>query len=292
MLITVFTPTYNREKTIRRTFESLCRQTSKCFEWLVVDDGSTDNTELIFHEFEKKADFQIRYIKKPNGGKHTAYNLALEKANGDLFFTVDSDDWLPDNSIKKILDISDGIATNNTIAGIIALKELPDKTTIGHEFKESNTFRSLRDLELSGQGGERALIFKTLIARQYPFPIIPGERFLTESVVYDQFKNYSFYIINTPLTTCEYLDGGLSSNVKQTMVNNPGGYKLYYRNRICIAKSKKELLGYILRYNAFAHLYNNHDNDVPDYNGKYKCLISLMTIFTPLVLLMYPKTSK
>ena len=105
MLLTVFTPTFNRAHTIARTFNSLKQQTFKNFEWLIVDDGSTDSTEKVVEGFIESSDLNIRYIKKENGGKHTAYNLALEQAAGELFFVVDSDDWLPDNSLSDIASL-------------------------------------------------------------------------------------------------------------------------------------------------------------------------------------------
>ena len=101
--ITIFTPTYNRDYIIINLYKSLLIQTLKDFEWLIIDDGSTDNTELLVSSFIKDNKINIRYIKQQNGGKHRAINKALEEAKGELFFIVDSDDQLVDNAIERIL---------------------------------------------------------------------------------------------------------------------------------------------------------------------------------------------
>lgn len=286
MLLTVFTPTFNRAHTIARTFNSLIQQTFKDFEWLIVDDGSTDSTEKVVEGFIESSDLNIRYIKKENGGKHTAYNLALEQAVGELFFVVDSDDWLPDNSLSDIAALSEKIMDDDSVGGVIALKTTPDGAVIGKKFRQENCFATFRQLELTGQGGERSIVFKTKIARKFPFPVIRGERFITENVVYDRYNpDYRFIISNCCLTTCEYQADGLSSNPRKLMVSTPGGYYLYYRYRIDMAVSIVERVGYILRYNVFRHLYKGQD--VAPYNGSHKLLCAMLDLFTHVSLRYY-----
>lgn len=281
MLITVFTPTYNRANTITRLFESLKNQSFKDFEWLIVDDGSTDNTEEIVESFDSLGEFPIRYIKKENGGKHTAYNIGLNEARGRLFFNVDSDDWLDPNSLYTIMTQSKKVMSDSRCCGIIALKNFANQTVIGNEFRKDNIFMTFRELELSGQRGERSIIFKTSIAKNFRFPIIKGERFMPEGVVYDEFTDFSFLIVNQALTTCEYLPEGLSSNPKRLMVQNPGGYMLYYSRRIDLAANYKERIGYVLRYNFFSAIYSGPS--IQCYNGKHKLLVTLMKPFNFLV---------
>ncbi len=105
MMLTIFTPTYNRAKLLNDIFNSLEKQSCFDFEWLIIDDGSSDNTESVVMNFFHSSSFPIRYIKKKNGGKHTAYNLALENARGKLFFCLDSDDYLPSNAVEKIKNV-------------------------------------------------------------------------------------------------------------------------------------------------------------------------------------------
>ena len=134
-MITVFTPCYNRAHTIERLYHSLVLQTNKNFEWIIVDDGSTDNTEQIVNVFIKESnDFPICYFKKDNGGKHTAINFGVQKANGEAFFIVDSDDWLPKNAIDRIIYYFDQIKNKKDFAGICGNKMLPTKEIIGKTF--------------------------------------------------------------------------------------------------------------------------------------------------------------
>lgn len=274
MLLTVFTPTYNRANTITRLFESLKRQSFKDFEWLIVDDGSTDDTAEIVKTFDSDGEFDIRYIRKENGGKHTAYNIGLEEAKGILFFNVDSDDWLHQDSLLQISILSEQALAKADSAGIIALKSFADGSIIGNKFIPDGIFHTFRDLELLGQGGERSIVFRTAIASKFRFPLVSGEKFMPEGIVYDKYHDFSFLISNRSLTICEYQENGLSSNPKALMLRNPGCYKLYYRNRIDMAASIKERLGYILRYNFFAHTYKG--NDVEDYRGAHSLLVRSM----------------
>ena len=211
MLLTIFTPTYNRAKTITRTYQSIKDQSCKDFEWIIVDDGSTDNTEVLVSSWlQQELDFPIRYIKQSNGGKYRAYNNGLRNAKGELFFCVDSDDWLPKDSVKQIKGHYDELISDKLLAGLIALKENSDKILIGKAFYGDIKRSSLYNLELLGQRGERSIVFKLDVAQQFPFPEETGEKFVPESVVYDRFEGrYQFLISNDILTTCEYQDEGL-----------------------------------------------------------------------------------
>lgn len=256
MLITVFTPTYNRASTLTRTFESLCRQRMSDFEWLIVDDGSIDDTETLVEGFKRNSTFDIRYIKQTNGGKHRAYNRAIELAKGDLLFTVDSDDWLPEHSLSMIQNLSRQILSSKIIGGLIALKEYPSHNIIGKSFSVETDCISFADIEKNGDNGERSIVLKTNVAKEFLFPSIAGEKFMTEAVVYDAIgAKYRFITRNDVLTTCEYLSDGLSSNPYRLMVKNPGGYMLYYAQRACQSQGFKQSLKYTLRYCGFEHLY-------------------------------------
>jgi glycosyltransferase involved in cell wall biosynthesis len=121
MLITVFTPTYNRAKLLKRLYDSLCVQTFTDIEWLIIDDGSVDNTEKIVNGFIAENKIGIRYIKQRNGGKHRAINHGVREAKGELFFIVDSDDWLPEDSLETINKYYQGIKDDKSFAGISGL---------------------------------------------------------------------------------------------------------------------------------------------------------------------------
>lgn len=286
MLVTIFTPTYNRSNLLIRLYQSLKTQLFMDFEWVIVDDGSTDNTGSVVAEFQKDSIFPIRYVSKDNGGKHTAYNLALELAEGKYFINVDSDDWLPTDSILEISNLVSLIESHDNVAGLIALKKTADNRIINKPFRKENILSRFRDLELSGDDGERTIIFKTNIARSIKFPVIKGENFCTEAVVYDQFNaNYKFLVTNKALTICEYQEDGLSSNPQKIMLKNPGGYSIYYKNRIDMAVGFKERSGYIIRYNFFKYL--SKSKGIEKYRGKYRLSCNLLFFLTPGVYLYY-----
>ena len=122
-MITIFTPTYNRMSTLPRLYESICKQTDKNFEWLIIDDGSTDETKVLFDSWKKiKTDFPLRYYRVDNGGKARAINKALELAKGKYFFIVDSDDYIPDDCIESLNTWFDEIKNHEKIIGISGIR--------------------------------------------------------------------------------------------------------------------------------------------------------------------------
>lgn len=263
MRVTIFTPTYNRKHTLERTFRSLCAQSSKDFEWLVVDDGSTDDTESFIARCGKEAEFPVRYFKKANGGKHTAYNIGLKEAKGELFFDVDSDDWLPDDfmdSVKRCLPV---IRNNPEIAGIISLKSDKNGNLLGKVVSEVCRPVPYREL-MKCIEGEYSLVFKTDIARRFRFPIVEGETFMPETVVYDRFVNFSFLTDNHIYTYCEYLPDGLSMSYNRCLVDNPVGFMMYHQGRLKICDSLLDRVINMIQIIAFAKLAYRRNGCKPD----------------------------
>ena len=282
--LTIFTPTFNRKKTISRTYESLLRQQSVDFEWLIVDDGSTDGTEYLIKQWKNEAPFLIRYIKQKNGGKYRAYNNGLRNANGEMFFCVDSDDWLPNDSVRYILQTKKELDSNEKLAGCIALKEYKDKILRGKIYPSNLKISNLHNIERLGMNGERSLIFKTAVAKHFLFPEKTQEKFMTEAVVYDRYEKYDFLIKNKVLTTCEYQENGLSCNPRKLMVKNPAGYKLYFAQRIDMAKSTLQRIKYVISYNAFRHIYKGR---YFEYDGSHKILVKVLSPFGKMLGMLY-----
>lgn len=285
MLLTIFTPTYNRSDKLVRTFESLCAQGHSDFEWLIVDDGSTDDTCELVKRFKKEAPFQVHYRYQEHGGKHRAYNEALSLAKGDYFFAVDSDDWLSAGCLDYLwnhLPIAD-----KSVIGIIALKEDSSGRIFGECFGMSATVTTLQRLEEAGCNGERSFIFKTEVARRYPFPTIEGENFVTESVVYDRIgADWKFMALDWSLTVCEYQCDGLSGNIYQLMWNNPQGFIIYHRQRIDRAYNLSNAVRHTLRYHAFRHIAGRRFRG-EKYTGRYSLLVRLLSFVGPLGRMYY-----
>ncbi|NGM17170.1 glycosyltransferase [Eggerthellaceae bacterium zg-893] len=235
--VCVFTPTYNRAYCLDQLFHSLERQTNKDFYWLIVDDGSTDDTESLVERFQKKETLHIEYIKKENGGKQRAHNTGVAACTSELFFCVDSDDFLVDDAIESILNLWDSIKGNDKIGGIVGLdgpdKDTPLKNGMPKNVKET-TFWKLYNKQ--HHKGDVALIYRTDILRQYPFYVYDDEKFISECYMYHQVdQHYSLGVLDKVLIVCEYREDGYTKHIRKVTRENPKGYILLKRN--CIEHS-------------------------------------------------------
>lgn len=232
--ITIFTPTYNRCKLIDNLYQSLLAQTDKNFEWLVIDDGSTDDTEKYFSELTSKPQpFPIRYLKQVNGGKHRAINRGVLIAKGKLFFIVDSDDYLTENAIEKINQWTTSLDSSHKWAGISGLKGFSKDSIVGQHNEYSYVDAKNNERRKCNLLGDKAEIYFTDVLKKYPFPEIPGENFISEEIVWNAIARDGFYIrwFNEIIYICDYLDGGLSKdNTKDK--NNPQGRLLWAKGQL------------------------------------------------------------
>lgn len=253
-MITVFTPTYNRGYILSKVYESLKKQDCKDFEWIVVDDGSVDNTEQLFEIWQKeKAGFSIIYKKICNGGKHRAINLAVQMAKGDAFFIVDSDDYISDDAISFIKEKFVYIADNEDFAAISGLKcSYLDGNVVGGEVSFSD-YVDATNLEREKYHllGDKAEIYKTKILKKYPFPEFEGENFLAESAVWNliALDGYKIRWFNKKIYFCEYLKDGLTQNLFDILQKNSKGWA--YNLRIEKKYEKTEYL--------FKHFYEFYE---------------------------------
>lgn len=262
--ITVFTPTYNRAYIIEKLYNSLKRQNYVDFEWLVVDDGSSDNTEDIFKIWRNENNpFTIRYYKTENGGKHRAINVGLDLADGEIFFTVDSDDELTNDALFKINQWFEQIADNDEIQGIVANKGYSESETINNYFLEDYMDAYLSDMhKLVENGknvldGERAIAFYTDFHKKYKFPEFDGEKFMTEAVVYNRMShdNYKMRFFNDIIWIYEYHSDGLTKAGTKLFINNPKGYGLWIKEKNKFEKNSL-LRTFITKYQFVCDLMN------------------------------------
>lgn len=224
-IITVFTPTYNRAYILDRCYQSLKRQTNKDFIWLIIDDGSTDNTkELVDSWLKNDNGFEIRYVYKENGGMHTGHNKAYELINTELNVCIDSDDYMPDNAIKDILEFWEE-NRNNNYSGIVALDMYENGEIIGKELPYQKSTR-ISDYYLNGGQGDKKLIYRTEVINKYPaYPEFEGEKFVPLDYKYllaDQ--DYELLIMNKPVCVVEYMEDGSSKNMLRQYYRNPKGF--------------------------------------------------------------------
>lgn len=231
-LITVFTPTYNRAYIISNLYESLKRQTYRNFEWLIVDDGSTDTTEDLIRSFIDENRITIFYFKQTNGGKHTAINKGVTEAKGNLFFIVDSDDYLANDSLEKIKQYGHEIGNDSEFAGIYGLRAHFDGRVIGNQIERSTLSCTLFEYRYKyGYRGDNAEVYKTNILKQYPFPKIFNENFIAESIVWNRIArdNYKLLFFPEKIYFTKYLNDGLTRNSVKGRMKNPIGATLLYQ---------------------------------------------------------------
>lgn len=233
-IITVFTPTYNRACTLKRLYQSLKGQTLFEFEWLIVDDGSTDCTEDLIRNFKNECtSFPIRYYKKENGGKHTAINMGTGLANGYLFFIVDSDDFLIQNAIEIVLSWEQSVSSEKFFAGVSGNRGFSANEIIGGTFEGEYIDANALEREKNNILGDKAEVYYTEILRKYPFPVYDNEKFLTESIVWNRIAadGYKIRWFNTIIYISEYRDDGLTKKYIRLLSENPMGYALDIKER-------------------------------------------------------------
>lgn len=275
-MITVFTPSYNRKEQLDYLYKSLLEQTERDFEWLIVDDGSSDNTRAFINTLISENLINIRYIYKENGGKQSAYNLGLEEAGGDIFVCIDSDDILANSALNVISN--DFSFLENDIAGIMYNQGyLNDKDkVIGSQFP-SNLIDTYFNIYHKYQvKGDKLIVLKTSVARKFFFPIIEGEKFIPEALIYNRISlNYKFQCKNLIIAYKEYLEDGYSANYFDLVKKNPKGNALYYLEVYNLDHSLYNVYGYLL----FSFMAHEKFKNIIKHPSKFKVLLIYIPVF-------------
>lgn len=250
--LTVFTPAYNRAHTLPRTYESLCQQKCKDFIWLIVDDGSQDNTaELVRLWQARDKGFEIRYIYKENGGMHTAHNTAYEHIDTELNTCIDSDDKLAPDAVEKILRKWDQVKDQG-YAGIIGLDADFEGKIIGKGFPEGLTETTVVGYYAAGGSGDKKLVYRTDIINQYPpYPVFEGEKYVSLAYKYrliDQI--YKMAVLDEVLCNVEYQPDGSSGTMWKQYLKNPRGFAFWRKICMQYPESKKRLFVDCVHYVA------------------------------------------
>lgn len=226
-MISIVTPSYNRAHLLERLFESLCQQTDKGFEWILVDDGSTDNTEEIANLLKEsiiyKKDFPFQYINKENGGKHTALNKGINEAKGELTLLLDSDDSLPSTAIATINQYYEQIKDDSSFGGVAGYMAHHDGTIIGQcATKGVVDANSLDYHYLYGATGDMCEVFKTSVLKEFPFPEIEEEKFVPEALVWNRIaQKYKLRWFQEVIYYRDYLEGGLTDKIIKIRMKSP-----------------------------------------------------------------------
>ncbi len=231
--ITILTPAYNRASLLPRVFDSLLRQTYKDFEWIVVDDGSTDNTSEVLASLKERCGnaFPMTSLYKDNGGKHMAINMGVAHACGELFFIVDSDDMLPPEALENVVEEWRPISGDKSFGGVAGLDIAMDS----HEVIGSGLPREIIDANAMDiryryhVTGDMKEVFRTEVLRQFPFPEFEGERFCPEQLTWFRIAHrYKLRYFNKPIYIAEYQPDGITAGITRARMKSPSASMLTY----------------------------------------------------------------
>jgi glycosyltransferase involved in cell wall biosynthesis len=248
--LTIFTPAYNRAHTLPRTYESLLLQDCKDFVWLIVDDGSSDNTAELVRGWQKNDNgFDIRYIYKENGGMHTAHNTAYENIDTELNVCIDSDDCMAKGAVGKIL------AKWNEVkglgyAGMIGLDADLEGNLIGKGFPEGMTETTLMGYYAAGGSGDKKLVYRTDVINRYPpYPVFEGERYVALAYKYRLIdQDYKLAVLDAVLCNVEYQADGHSTGMWKEYLRSPKGFAFWRKVCMQYPESKKRLFVDCIHY--------------------------------------------
>ena len=241
MKVSVLTATYNRAELLKNLYNSILKNIKfgLDIEWLIMDDGSTDETKEVVHNFQSELvkentneidinNLEIKYFHQENQGKMVAINKLVEKATGDFILDCDSDDYFTNNAFKIMKKVIDESKNEKDIYGICFLKFDQNRKNMGNSFKNKKT--TMFDLYFKeGEDGEKAILFKSDIRKKYKHELEHGEKFVTEARMFFKMdEKYKLVCINEPIMICEYQNDGYTKNIINEFKNNPYGYYKFF----------------------------------------------------------------
>ena len=272
-MITVFTPAYNRKNELINLYNSLLKQDFKNFEWLIVDDGSTDDTESLINQLKNENKIQINYYKQVNSGKSSAHNKGVELAKGEFFVGIDSDDIFVENVLGKINEYFEQIKQEEDICGLCFLNYKQGTTQIiGNMFPKNKLKDTYYNIyHKHNITGDKEMVFKTKILKEFLFPIYENEKFVPESLLFNRIcQKYKFMCINEPVISKKYTDEGYSANYFNLAKQNPKAHMVYYKELFELEPSNYN----IAAYNMYAiYAKNGLLKTIKEHPSKFKSLI-------------------
>ena len=259
VLLTVFTPAYNRAHTLPRTYESLREQDCKDFIWLIVDDGSTDGTADLVKSWQKKENgFEIQYIYKENGGMHTAHNTAYANIHTELNVCIDSDDKMASGAVRKIKQTWEKVRGKD-YAGLIALDADFSGNFIGKGFPDGMQETTLSGYYGAGGSGDKKLVYRTDVVNSVPpYPVFPGEKYVGLVYKYTLIdQKYKLFILNEVICEVEYQVDGSTGTMWKQYLQNPRGFAFLRKVAMQYPTSKKRLIKDCIHYCSSSQIAKN-----------------------------------
>jgi glycosyltransferase involved in cell wall biosynthesis len=281
--LTVFTPTFSRGYCLGNCFESLKKQTNKNFVWLIIDDGSTDNTRDLVRNWQSENLIEIQYIWQENQGMHGAHNTAYDFIETELNVCIDSDDYMPENAVEKILEMWDREGTKN-VSGIIGLDTYTDGDLIGSILPVNLKTSKLFNLYYKhGVTGDKKLVYRTELTKKFPYPIFKNEKYV--GLAYKYYKldqEYEMLLMNEVLCCVEYLPDGSSLNMLQQYRKNPKGFAFYRKELMKLPFASKKFKYLQAIHLVSSSLLSKDVNFIKEAPNKM-----LMTLAVPIGVLLF-----
>ncbi|MAQ74995.1 MAG: glycosyltransferase [Aquimarina sp.] len=249
--LTVFTPTYNRAYCLNKCYESLINQSNQDFKWLIIDDGSTDDTESLVNSWIQENKIDIQYHYQNNLGMHGGHNAAYRLVETPLNVCIDSDDAMGEEAVQKILDTWQIIKGDDKYAGIVGLDADPSGKIIGTKMPEDLRETTLYELYNKHKvQGDKKLVYRTEVVKKYPaYPIFEGERFVPLGYLYQLIdQDYKLYPINEVLCDVEYMPDGSSLNILKQYRRHPNGFAFSRKSRMALAENFKDKFKNAIHY--------------------------------------------
>lgn len=256
MILTIFTPVYNRRELILELYKSLEEQTCKNFTWLVVDDGSIDGTGEVIQNLIENASFPIKYYYQDNQGKHVAHNVGVAMCETELFVCVDSDDLLFKDAVEKILRVNSQHKSDNVLG--FYFRKIDNKGKIsGDPFKLNQEYVGIRDLyhKLNFRG-ELVIVLKTKLIKNFKFPIFENEKFVSELVFYNEINKLAPMVwVDEVIYEFEYQDSGYTKNSHRLIKENPSGTAYGYLSETYYAVYIMEKIKAYAEFNSMCKVF-------------------------------------
>ena len=283
MKLSILTSTYNREKYLPKLYESIKNNLKYGLnaEWIIIDDGSSDNTKEQIQKFIEENVVSIKYYYQENRGKMAAINKAVELIDGDLAVDCDSDDFFTEDSFKIINENSEKLLKDESLYGLVFLKKEENGEISGKRFKTNNYITTMFDLYFKDDiGGEKIIVYNSKIRKQYFHQLENNEKFITEARMYHKMdEKYKLLAINAPIEQGSYIENGYTKNINKTFIESPYGYYMYFKEIL-----EKDMKGVIFKkriyaikhYILFGYLTKNKYNSSSIKDNKNKFLYALL----------------
>lgn len=282
MKFSILTATYNRANYLGKLYQSIVDNIDSSYEieWLIMDDGSTDDTEAVYKKFVNKDNLVVKYFKQENQGKMQAINNLSGYVSGDLWIECDSDDYFVKNALKIIAKKSTILQENKNLYALIFLKNENSSTLSGNKFPFENLDTTMFDLYFKHNViGEKVIVFSSEKRKKYQYILEDGEKFCTEARLYHKMDfDYKVRCYNIVTVEGEYQLDGYTKNIQKLFLESPKGHYEYFKEMFehdMKGVSLKKRLYAIKHYILFSTILNKKMNNkyIKGYVNKFIILL-------------------